>query len=283
MAVNLYLKYFHSGKDLGEMLTEVETENKSYEEGTASSEHIDQLHLDEKEEGGIDTVISIPFTTKSYRLAKRPKTKGKLYEKHVQIRQDKYSNSGNAWKVWDSGLVLARWVFSNGEIFRDKVVHEIGSGCGLTGIVTSPFCKRVIISDYKEAILDNIRQNVKLNEMEDLSNVRVTIFDFEKASESPSTVNEEDKADVVLGSDIIYGLHLAEWVPRALDAVLREGGVFYGVMPKNRWGVDEFRQHMEKLGFECVVRTHDEKYCEDFSKKSCWDFFTCTRKAKTES
>ena len=50
----------------------------------------------------------------------------------MKIRQDKYSNTGNAWKVWDSSLVLARWVFANKNLFTsNKSVHEIGSGCGL--------------------------------------------------------------------------------------------------------------------------------------------------------
>jgi len=83
--------------------------------------------------------------------------------------------------------------------------------------------------------------------------------------------------DIVLGSDVIYGLHLAEWLPKVLDRLLTSNGTFYGVNPKNRWGVQEFVNNMEKLGFQCVVRTLPVEFCEDFVKKSCWDFFKCTK------
>jgi predicted nicotinamide N-methyase len=49
----------------------------------------------------------------------------------MEVKQDKYSNSGNAWKVWDSSLVMARWVFAHSDLFANKIVHEVGSGCGL--------------------------------------------------------------------------------------------------------------------------------------------------------
>lgn len=66
------------------------------------------LKIKNKKKGGIEKIIKIGFTSKSYKLAKRKKTKEKLYEKWIYIKQDKYSNVGNAWKIWDSSLVLAR-------------------------------------------------------------------------------------------------------------------------------------------------------------------------------
>jgi hypothetical protein len=43
MALSLYLKYFHEGKNLDKMLEQVETENKMNEEGTTTAEHVDNL------------------------------------------------------------------------------------------------------------------------------------------------------------------------------------------------------------------------------------------------
>ncbi len=43
----------------------------------------------------------------------------------------------------------------------------------------------------------------------------------------------------------------------------------------------EFREEMEKKGFDCVLHWIDEFFWEDFVKKSCWDLFEFRRKSKT--
>jgi len=145
-----------------------------------------------------------------------------------------------------------------------------------------------------------VHPNIKVEYVISLNLLTKRCLDFEKVAANPSIIKEEDKVDIVLGSDIIYGLHLAgsqvyvhskyeEWVPKVLDALLKPDGVFYGVNPKNRLvncnlshniaqGVDEFIANVEQLGFQVTMRTHDEQYWEDFVKKSCWDFFIITRK-----
>jgi hypothetical protein len=124
-------------------------------------------------------------------------------------------------------------------------------------------------------------------------------LDWEKVASGEQAIAEADKVDIVLGADVIYGLHLAEWLPQVLVKLLKPQGIFVAVNPKNRWvkkkkkqhfvqptdnkqtnkqpkGVDEFLANLEKLGFECSVRTLPEEFCEDFVKKSCWDLFICT-------
>jgi hypothetical protein len=71
------------------------------------------IDIDEKEEGGVQAEITFGFTTKtSYKAAQRAKTKGRLYDLQIKIQQDRYSSTGNAWKVWDSAIVLARYCVS---------------------------------------------------------------------------------------------------------------------------------------------------------------------------
>ncbi len=126
--IHLYLKYFHKGgKDLGNMLSEVDNENKSIEEGTATAEHIDNLRtkiciitprfgrkrrrfvLLHLKSGGAEKTIQIGFTSKvPYKTATRKKSKNRYFEWIANIHQDRYSNTGNAWKVWDSGLIMSR-------------------------------------------------------------------------------------------------------------------------------------------------------------------------------
>jgi len=281
MAIDLYLKYFHSGKRLNKMMDEIEIENKINEEGLSDSLHIDNLHLDNKEEGGTDKIITIGFTKLSYKNAKK---KNRRYNTLMKIKQDKYSNTGNAWKVWDSSLVLARWVYANEEIFKNKSVHEVGSGCGLVGLISSLYSEKTTLSDYKDEILQNLQINVNLN-FQDCLEQKTKIFiknlDFEKVYNGQMTINEEEKVDIVLGADVVYGFHLSLWLPSVLDNLIKPNGAFYGIMPKNRVGLDEFIINMESYSFVCDVFTVPEEFCEDFVKKSCWNFFLCKRNATT--
>lgn len=58
-------------------------------------------------------------------------------------------------------------------------------------------------------------------------------LDFEQVYQDPSIIKEQ--VDVILSSDIIYGVHLAAWVPKVVDRLLKPDGTFYCVNPKNRW------------------------------------------------
>jgi hypothetical protein len=92
--------------------------------------------------GGVGKIISIGFTSKSYKSCKKmlkKKTPEQIYEKTVELRQDRYSSTGNAWKVWDSAIVLGRWIYKYRSKFENQKVHEIGAGCGLVRITFSVF------------------------------------------------------------------------------------------------------------------------------------------------
>jgi len=134
-------------------------------------------------------------------------------------------------------VVLARWVYANKKLMQGKSVHEIGSGCGLVGLVAATVASETTLSDYKDEILQNLQQNVKLNSNGEIvvPSVRLKHLDFEKVFNGETQLTNEDKVDIVLASDVVYGLHLAKWVPAVLHCLLKIDGVFYGIMPKNRW------------------------------------------------
>lgn len=50
-------------------------------------------------------------------------------------------------QVWRSALLMGDFILDNKNIFNgDQVVLELGSGVGLTGIVTAMCCKEVIFT-----------------------------------------------------------------------------------------------------------------------------------------
>ena len=82
-------------------------------------------------------------------------------------------------QVWRGALLMADFLLSHKEIFRDNVVLELGGGVGLSAIIASLTCSTVfctgtvkntvvelrnfnyILIDFKTSILDICRRNIK--------------------------------------------------------------------------------------------------------------------------
>lgn len=53
--------------------------------------------------------------------------------------------------MWRGALLLADYILSNPDIFKNKVVLELGAGVGLTSIVVGFFAKEVICTGNKRS------------------------------------------------------------------------------------------------------------------------------------
>eukprot|EP01116_Phalansterium_solitarium_P015468 TRINITY_DN3421_c0_g1_i1.p1 TRINITY_DN3421_c0_g1~~TRINITY_DN3421_c0_g1_i1.p1 ORF type:complete len:200 (-),score=80.71 TRINITY_DN3421_c0_g1_i1:315-914(-) len=148
------------------------------------------------------------------------------------------------------------------------------------------------MSDYKDEIVENIERNVALNVdqdtgMSDCESAAPAVLlprrpalrnlDWQSVAADPTLLTDADRVDIVIGSDLVYGLHLADWLPIVIDRLLKPDGYFFAVMPKNRWGITEFVKNLEALGFNCTVGSTPDNLSDDFAKKSCWDLFICSR------
>lgn len=85
--------------------------------------------------------------------------------------------------------------------------------------------------------MNNISHNIDLNYADSpiRQKIHLRLLDFEQVANNPSIVKPEDKVDIVLGCDVVYNLQLAQWLPIVLNRLLKNDGVFYGIMPKNRY------------------------------------------------
>jgi methylase of polypeptide subunit release factors len=62
-----------------------------------------------------------------------------------------------------SALYLARWLFFNNGLYKNKVVIDMGSGTGIQGVVCGLYgAKKVIMSDLSSPAVENTRENIKI-------------------------------------------------------------------------------------------------------------------------
>lgn len=99
--------------------------------------------------------------------------------------------------IWEAGIVLARYVAFNPEIFNAREVLELGSGVGIGGLAVLKFthCKKCMLSDYNDSILQNIQLNCRKNGFPEAE-----VLQLDWKQHAKSTL----QCDVIIGSDVVY-------------------------------------------------------------------------------
>lgn len=69
------------------------------------------------------------------------------------------------FKIWESSHILNEYILQHQCLFENKVVLELGSGVGISGLAMSLYvkCKEVILSDYDDEIIKNMKNNIELS------------------------------------------------------------------------------------------------------------------------
>jgi predicted nicotinamide N-methyase len=80
-----------------------------------------------------------------------------------QIKEMDYVKGGLGWKVWGTALLLSSRIVEVKESFIDSRVLELGSGCGLCGLLAVKLgASEVVLSDCVPDILENLCENILL-------------------------------------------------------------------------------------------------------------------------
>lgn len=121
---------------------------------------------------------------------------------------------------------------------NNKTILELGSGIGLTGLIVNKDCnpKKIYLTDCHDAVLDRLRENVKLNVNANKFNVNSNFYEnssktkhskesqieilnlpWEKVTEE---VAENLAPDILLAADVVYDPDLFESLATAIQYFL---------------------------------------------------------------
>jgi len=174
--------------------------------------------------------------------------------------------------MWPSAVILAMHLIKNPSLIQNSTVVELGSGCGLTGLVAAAIgAKSVIQTDYNDIVLENLKANVSLN-ADVTCTVTTSKLDFYLQSGDSvsggwyeSYSNEEDTSSnfkvrkepvsVVLAADVICKPTDAIAVSKTIFDCLVPGGKAYVLCGnvKHRFGVDSFEGACQNIGLRVTA------------------------------
>jgi predicted nicotinamide N-methyase len=186
--------------------------------------------------------------------------------------------------MWPSAVVLARWIVSNPNEFRGKRILELGSGCGLAGLVAGKivhhdYCKDnkhddnnnnnkettglksgiensgcVILSDFNETVVKNIEGNLELNNLNEIGTAEgLDFYQQDTKGDGWMTIDgvkRTDLFDIIIASDVICQPEDAFAAARSIAATLKEGGkaIMVSADSKHRFGVEKFEEACSIVG-----------------------------------
>lgn len=135
----------------------------------------------------------------------------------------------------------------------EKKVLELGSGCGLSGIIAGMFADAVVLSDYLPAIDKFLKENIKANSKLTRSLPTTAIIDWTSDSVVQHPILKKG-VDVIIGADIFFQPQLSHHLAKCVNMYLGKQGLFYGCSGSRRQGVQQFMASMKELGYQVETK-----------------------------
>ncbi|XP_020233651.1 protein N-lysine methyltransferase METTL21A isoform X2 [Cajanus cajan] len=140
-------------------------------------------------------------------------------------------HSASRQLVWPGAMLMNDYLSKNINMLQGCTVIELGSGVGITGILCSRFCHKVLMTDHNEEVLKILKKNIELHSCpENISSTSHGLVAEKLEWGNTGQINEilqkhPGGFDFILGADICFQ---QSSIPMLFDTVkqllqIREG------------------------------------------------------------
>ena len=189
-------------------------------------------------------------------------------------------DGGTGLNVWDGAMLLVRYIEKVPNIVKNKVVVELGSGCGIVGIASAICgCKEVVMTDLSYALplmKENVVRN-RANWKDDDVVVCCRECDWFKPPKVAELFdNHNTHADVLLVADCVWLSSLVAPLLRALELYTVDSTeVYITYQQRGKEAHDIFMEGIHELFHVVDV---DTLQVADLEKPDVFHMFHCKRK-----
>ncbi|XP_047328924.1 protein N-lysine methyltransferase METTL21A [Impatiens glandulifera] len=108
--------------------------------------------------------------------------------------------------VWPGAMLMNDYLSKNAEILRGCSVLELGSGVGITGVLCSRFCRKVIMTDHNDEVIKILNKNVAHHSSDDsLVELMAEKLEWGNTDHLSQICEKHPEGfDMILGADICF-------------------------------------------------------------------------------
>lgn len=124
--------------------------------------------------------------------------------------------------VWPGAMLLNEYLSKNVNLLQGCTAIELGSGVGITGILCSRFCHKVVMTDHNEEVIKILKKNIELHSCpENITSISHGLVAEKLEWGNTDQINEilqkhPGGFDFILGADICFQ---QSSIPRLFDSV----------------------------------------------------------------
>ena len=158
------------------------------------------------------------------------------------------ADGGEGLHLWEASVVLSRYSLKHSSLLQNKKIIELGCGCGLLGIsiLKEIPIKNYTFSDYNTSVLNNLKDNLKLNGIS-VNDKKIEIKELDWKNYEQMESNEYD---IIIGTELIYKGGAILELAKVINKILKPGGKCYISMPKERSMTKTFLEYIENEGLK---------------------------------
>ncbi len=144
--------------------------------------------------------------------------------------------------IMSSGLYLARFLYNNFALYKNKEVLDMGCGPGTQGIIMAKYgAKRVVLTDINKKAVENTKKNIKILGLKNAEVYASNLFDNIKSkfdvivfnhpffSGNAEDFKDDSNNDIMLRRSMLGGTELIKKFFRDAGTHLKDKGII--IMP----------------------------------------------------
>ncbi|CAN6443383.1 unnamed protein product [Victoria cruziana] len=109
--------------------------------------------------------------------------------------------------VWPGAELLNNYLSNNKLILHGRSIIELGSGVGVTGLLSSRFCREIVLTDHNDEVIKVLKKNIDVHSSGTLSHADLFAEKLEWGNHSQlKEILEKHPGgfDLILGADICF-------------------------------------------------------------------------------